>query len=217
MSPRERPLDRGRSRGHDTRRAIGKELRTGRTAVGLTLASVASATGISITELSRIERGQAPWVSVQALSEIAAVVGLDLSIKVYPGAQSLRDGRHAALLDRLRKVLHADLRWGTEVPLPIPGDQRAWDGLIVGSSWRYGVEAERNPIDGQALCRRLRLKERDGGVDGVILLLPDTRATRAFRAAFKDLLATDFAVGHTAAIRALASGTDPGGSAIVVL
>lgn len=79
------------------------------------------------------------------------------------------------------------------------------------------VECELNPIDGQALLRRLTLKQRDGMVDGVILLLPDTRQARLFRREFAQLLAEQFPVGSAEALRRLAAGLDPGGSAIVTL
>jgi hypothetical protein len=61
------------------------------------------------------------------------------------------------------------------------------------------------------------LKRRDGGVEGVILVLPDTRITRDFRRAFADLLAADFPVVGRVAVERLSAGADPGGSAVVVL
>ncbi|CAN5702243.1 hypothetical protein BH23CHL7_BH23CHL7_18230 [soil metagenome] len=217
MVTRERAADRGKDRGRDLIRSLGKEIRLARRSLGLSLESVATEVGISIAELSRIERGLAPWVSVVLLARIAAVVGLDLSVKVYPGARPLRDARHARVLVKFQRLLHASLRWGTEVPLPHAGDQRSWDGMITGRGWRYGTEAEMNPLDGQAVVRKLRLKARDGGVDGVILLLPDTRQTRQFRREFAALLVADFPVSGRRALDALAAGEDPGGSAIVVL
>lgn len=97
------------------------------------------------------------------LAQLCALVGLDLAARAYPGGvPALRDTRHGRLLNRFRVRLHRTLRWGTEVPLPNPGDQRAWDAMIRGEGWRYGTEAELNPIDGQALIRRLTLKTRDG-------------------------------------------------------
>lgn len=217
MATRERPVDRGRERGRDLMRALGKDIRQARRGLGLSLRFVAAQVGISAMELSRIERSLAPWVSIYLLATICAVVGLDLSARTYPGGQALRDGRQARLLVKLRQRLHAALGWSTEVPLPIVGDQRAWDGFIRGPGWRYGAECERNPTDGQALCRRIRLKLRDSGVDGVILLLPDTRRTREFRRQFADLLATDYPVPGRLALKRLAAGEDPGGSAIVVI
>jgi hypothetical protein len=66
----------------------------------------------------------------------------------------------------------------TEVPLPIVGDLRAWDAVIRGVDWRRPVEAETVVDDIQALERRLALKVRDGGVDGVILVIADTPRNR---------------------------------------
>ena len=195
---------------------IGREIRLARQQLGLSIATVAREVGISPSELSRIERGMAEWASVVVLAQICAVVGLDLSVKAYPGGRPIRDAQHAALLARFRARLHPSLRWSTEVPLPNPGDQRAWDGMVRGERWRYGTEAELNPIDGQALVRRLTLKQRDGGVDGVILLLPDTRQARHFRREFAGLLAADFPMRGSVALERLGAGLDPGGSAIVV-
>ena len=158
-----------------------------------------------------------PGVGLLSLARLCAIVGLDLSVRAYPGGPPIRDARHAALLTRFRSTLHPSLRWGTEVPLPNPGDQRAWDAMIRGDGWRYGTEAELNPIDGQALIRRLTLKQRDGAVDGVILLLPETRQARLFRREFADLLAADFPVSARVALARLAAGADPCGSAVVII
>ncbi|MDL2335791.1 MAG: hypothetical protein QFC55_07160, partial [Chloroflexota bacterium] len=127
------------------------------------------------------------------------------------------DARHGRQLAKLHGRIHSTLGWATEVPLPIPGDQRAWDALIRGPDWRYGIEAEMNPIDGQAMLRRLHLKQRDGIVDGVILLLPDTRQSRLFRREFAHELASVFPVRGTTALQLFAAGLDPGGSAVIVL
>jgi hypothetical protein len=129
----------------------------------------------------------------------------------------LRDARHARLLGTLQRRLHVRLAWRTEVPLPLRGAQRAWDATISGQGWRYGVEAEMNPSDGQAILCRLQLKQRDGGVDGVILLLPETRQPRLFRREFAPLLAAQLPVPSRRALAALTVGGNPGGSSIVVL
>lgn len=185
--------------------------------MGLSIAFVARHVGISPAELSRIERGEAEWVSVLVFARLCAVTGLDLSVRAYPGGMPIRDGRHAALLNRFRLRLHSILRWATEVPLPNPGDQRAWDAMVRGDGWRFGIEAEMNPIDGQALVRRLNLKQRDVAVDGVILLLPDTRQARQFRREFAVLVAAQFPVAGSLALKRLGSAQPPGGSAIITL
>jgi hypothetical protein len=113
--------------------------------------------------------------------------------------------------------LHSMLLWNLEVPMPDPRDQRAWDAVIRGKDWREAVEAETGPRDGQALARRIALKRRDSGVDGVILLLPRTARTREFLAQFGSLLAGDFPVDGGLILRRLAAGQNPGGSGIVLL
>jgi len=113
--------------------------------------------------------------------------------------------------------LHAILRWALEVPLPATGDQRAWDAMVTGGNWRYGVEAETAPQDSQALSRRLELKLRDGGVNGVILLLPESRRSRAFLNAVDPAFRATFPVPPRLTLDRLGAGLDPGGSAIVVL
>src|SRR5262249_16423991 len=81
------------------------------------------------------------------------------------------------------------LRWRTEVPLPIEGDLRAWDAMITGPRWRVAVEAETVIEDVQALERKLSRKQRDGGIDHVMILIADThrnrRAVAAAPAAFR--------------------------------
>lgn len=178
---------------------------------------MAKAVGISPSELSRIERGLAQWVSVITLSRLCAVVGLDLAVRAYPGGPPFRDHRHGQLLEHLHAALRVSLGWALEVPLPNPGDQRAWDAMIRGSGWRYGAECEMNPIDGQALLRRINLKQRDGLVNGVILLLPDTRQTRLFRREFRAALDEAFPVPRATALGRLVAGLNPGGSASITL
>ncbi|MEX2548308.1 MAG: helix-turn-helix transcriptional regulator [Chloroflexota bacterium] len=217
MVAKQRAFDRGTARGLSLIRVIGGEIRLARVQRGLSIARVAREVGISAAELSRIERARAEWVSVIVLARLCAVVGLDLAARAYPGGSPIRDARHATLLTRFRARLHPSLRWSTEVPLPNPGDQRAWDAMIRGDGWRYGTEAELNPIDGQALIRRLTLKQRDGLVDGVVLLLPDTRQTRQFRREFADLLAADFPVPARLALTQLSNGLDPGGNSMIIL
>ena len=194
-----------------------REETTARRDRGLSLVDVGRAVGFSAAMGSRIERGLVPDVGLIRLSAMLSVVGLDLSARAYPGGSPLRDAGHAALLGRFRACLHSSLRWSVEVPLPRPGDQRAWDGFVRAADWRYGVEAETHPTDGQALARRLELKVRDGDVDGVILILPATRHARLFLAATIDLLSPVFPVPGRRALELLRAGVDPGGNAIVII
>ena len=210
MATRERAVDRGTDRGRQLVRQLGRELRVARQALGLSLRTVGAAAGVSATLVWRIEHGLAPSVGVVLLAQLFAIVGLDLTAKAYPGGSPLRDAPHSGLLAALRLRLHEMLRWGLEVPLPMPGDQRAWDAMVTGQGWRYGVEAETAPQDSQALGRRLELKLR-------VLLLPETRRSRAFLDAVDRGFLSAFPVNPRLALQRLAAGQDPGGSSVIVL
>jgi transcriptional regulator with XRE-family HTH domain len=193
------------------------ELRRARADRGLSQAEVGRAVGLSGPQVCRIERGRSPEVSIAVLCRLLAVVGLELSARAYPAGEPICDRAHAALLGRFRARLHGSLRWRLEVPLPAPGDLRAWDGQVGGPGWRLGVEAETRPTDLQALQRRLALKQRDGGVDGLILVLSDTRHNRELLRAHGDDLVERFPVPGRGAVELLAAGMLPGGNAIVLL
>jgi transcriptional regulator with XRE-family HTH domain len=183
----------------------------------LSLAAVARAVGLSTSQVSRIERGLVERVSVHDLARLHAAVGLELSVRSFPGGQPIRDGAQVGLLGAFREHLHRSLGWSVEVPLPLPGDRRSWDGVVRGRDWRYGVEAETAPRDSQAVARRLQLKIRDGDVDGCLLVVRPTVQTRRFLATAGDLLRAAFPVDGAGALELLRAGVDPGGSAIVVL
>ncbi len=102
------------------------------------------------------------------------------------------------------------------MPLPIPGDMRAWDALIKGDRWLLGVEAETVIDDIQALERRLSLKVRDGQVDGVILLVADTPRNRRALMGAREALA-DLPHRTRAILGPLRSGKYPGASGIVII
>jgi transcriptional regulator with XRE-family HTH domain len=218
VATRQRPADLGTEHGRRIRTQLGAEVRTARIDRGLGLAHVGRAVRLSASEVSRIERGILESVSIVQMTRLLAVVGLELSARAYPGPQPIRDAAHVHLLSRFHGRLHPELRWGTEVPLPRPGDPRAWDALVSsGSDWRYGVEAETSPRDSQALVRRLNAKARDGAVDGVILVLPTTRRSREFLHAAGEALRPSFPIDGRRALELLAAGVDPGGSTIVVV
>ena len=213
----ERLMDRANQRADAAIRGAGREIRIARRDRNLSLDRAGAAAGISAAATSRIERGLTPEVSVLRLTQLAEVVGLELSLRLFAGGSPIRDDVHASLLGRCRDGMHPSLRWSIEVPLPNPGDDRAWDAMVSGPGWRYGVEAETAPRDVQALSRRLALKLRDGGVDGVLLVLPRTRRVREFLAASRGMLDAAFPITGTSALARLKDGLDPGGSSIILI
>jgi transcriptional regulator with XRE-family HTH domain len=212
----DRPIDRANRLTTAILMDAGRELRLARIGAGLSQREVAAAGGVSHPTVSRLERGKAPAVTVLVLARVGGAVGLQLSARFFPGDDPIRDAGQTKLLHRLRRRVHPALRWRTEVPLPLPGDRRAWDAAIAGRGFTIGVEAETRIRDAQAVLRKTNLKQRDGGLDHVVLLVSDTRANReALRHAADQLAA--FTVTQRDALRALRSGVDPGGSALVIL
>lgn len=183
---------------------------------GISQDAIGAACGMSGSAVGRIETGFTRTVDVRTLAAIAAAVGLDVRLRAYPAGDPIRDAGQIRLLERLRTRLHPGLRWSTEVPLRIEGDLRAWDALIRGDAWRIAVEAETVLDDLQAQERRLALKQRDGGMDHVILLVADTRRNRRALAAAPVTFAT-FSRDARRALHALSSGVDPGTGAILIL
>ena len=114
---------------------IGDEIHVARVAVGISQAAMAKQAGISRSKAGRIERGEYQQVPLVELTMLAAVVGLELSVRAFPVGPPLRDHAHAALLERFRQVLHPSLSWSTEVPLPNANDLRAWDAMVRGGDF----------------------------------------------------------------------------------
>jgi transcriptional regulator with XRE-family HTH domain len=216
MTTRERAIDRGHRNAARALATIGAELREARVAAGLSQGFVAEAAGSSRAEISRIERAGTPMVPVRRLAAVAAVVGLDLSVRLYPAGLPLRDQAQLALLARFRRLLPRDIVWRSEEPLPIPGDPRAWDACVSGPAWTAYVDAETRLRDIQALQRRTALKQRDTGTARAILLVADTRANRSILASLAAPLIPD-AVPGKALLEALVAGQDPGGSGVILL
>ena len=176
---------------------------------------MAGATNVDQAEISRIERGRRSGLTARSLARLAAAVGLELSVRLFPAGEPIRDKAHAALLERFRRAVGDRWEWAAEVPLPIPGDRRAWDRRLRGHGVGIGVEGETRPTDMQELQRGLALKKRDGQVDRLILVLADTDWCR--RIVRLNDIESMFPVPGKVALRALAEGRDPGGDAIVLL
>ena len=217
MGSRERAVEVGAARAREVLARLVAEARTARLASGLGQQDVARALGISRSQYSRIEGGLSPDLSIAMAARLFAVVGQDLSVRAYPAGDPIRDAAHAALLERLRIRCHRSFRWRTEVPLPIPGDLRAWDATAVCPETRIGIEAETRLSDVQALDRRLALKERDGGMDRLMLLVLDSRSNRDVIRSHGEILAVRFPVRGARALELLGAGVDPGGNALILL
>jgi transcriptional regulator with XRE-family HTH domain len=217
MPPRLRALQEAERRSTRSLREQGAELREARIAAGLTQADVARALGSSASKVGRIERGEDMQVSAVDLARVAAVVGRQLWMRIYPAPGALRD---APQLDVEAKLLEEIKGAAWEVMLEqdvgIVGDLRAFDVELRGVV-RIGVEFFTRLRDVQAQIRPVMQKQRDSGVDRLLLVFKDTHANRrAVREAGPALRAA-FPMQGRLLIAALREGRDPGANGILFL
>jgi transcriptional regulator with XRE-family HTH domain len=198
---------------------LGADLRDARLARGLRQIDVARATDVSDARISRVERGRLRGLAIAELARHAAAVGLKLHARFYPNAGGLRDAAQLDLLRRLRARIGDTYTWLLEAPLPIPGDQRAFDALLTqpGNPTTVAIEAITRLRDAQAQLRAATRKQRDGNATRLVILLRASHANRTALATAADVLATTFPLATRATLAALSAGEDPGENGIVLL
>ncbi len=172
---------------------------------------------MSRSQYGRIERGEIASLTVEQACRAAAAVGLGISTSVWPDGDPVRDAGQQRLRGRLRDVMPAAATWQTEVPMPIPGDKRAWDAVATLGGRRAGCECEMRLTDMQAVERRLRLKLRDGNVDVLLLVVADTVANRRVLRLHREALRSLLPLDSREVLAALRAGRLPGANGIVIL
>jgi hypothetical protein len=215
MSTRDGAVARARRIAEEDRRLVAAELARAQRSTGLSDAEIGRACGLSRFVVGRTLSGARSATNVE-LAIIGAALGQDVRLKAYLAGDAIRDAGQQRLIGRLRRHLHPSIGITTEVGLPLPGDLRAWDAMLRTTTWRRPVEAETAIDDVQAVDRRVQLKVRDGAVDGVILLVADTRRNRRALAAAPSAF-TGFDRNARRVLRELRRGRDPGGTSIVLI
>jgi hypothetical protein len=172
---------------------------------------------MSHSQFGRIERGSLPELTLDQACRAAAAVGLRMTLRTWPDGDPVRDAGQLALLNRFRTHLPPGATWRTEVPMPLPGDRRAWDAAISLAGRRAGCEAETSLRDLQALERRLALKLRDGEVDVLILLVADTATNRRVLAAHRENLRSLLPLDGRGIMASLRAGRLPEANGLLVL
>jgi transcriptional regulator with XRE-family HTH domain len=194
----------------------GEELGVTRRARGVSLRAIGRQLGVSVDRLVRAEQGDPATLTIDLAARYAAVLGLQIAVSLHPDGDIVRDQPQLALLDRFRRRLPAGVRWRTEAPIPITGDQRSGDAIVGLGQIDILVEAETHLGDFQAVERRIATKSRDLGVDRVVLLLADTRHNRELVNTLP-AIRERFPVEMRAWFRAIGLGEVPGGDALVIL
>lgn len=218
MPTRDRRLDRARATARRLTSSVIADIREARVSAGLSQRDLGTAVGISASQVARFERGTLRDIGVEQLCRLSIGVGLDPSIRLYPGPDAVRDVAQLRLLERLRTRVATGIRWRVEVPLHGRTDARAWDAVADRHGCVDAIEAETRLRDLQAVERRVALKKRDDTtVVHVILLIADTRGNRLALAEGREGLRSDFPLDTRAALAGLGQGRCPGASAVIVL
>lgn len=217
MANRIRTLDAARRHWDRTAIELGDQLRVARHALGLTLKQVGEALGVSDSEVSRRELGRSSRVSGQKLAVHAAAVGLRLSVKLWPIGGGIRDAAQARYIAMFVARVGRLWRVMLEAPIPIAGDLRAIDILLLNDAARIAVEVITRLADLQTQVRAAQLKARDIGATRLILVIAATHANRTALNAARSTLAEAFDLDTRRLMADLAAGRDPGRDGIVLL
>jgi transcriptional regulator with XRE-family HTH domain len=204
----------------DLRRRLGQDLRRFRLDAGLSIRSVASAAGMDPSHLSLIERGlREP--SLAALTAIAAVLGLDVGLRLYPTTgPTIRDRHQAPIVETVIRSL--DSTWRKAVEVRVRSPARGVIDLVIVREAVVAVEVHSELRSVEQLIRWAADKAESlpsaeswpilsGGRQLTIDRLLVIRSTRANRAIVKAHAAT-FATAYPAnpdSILAALTGTAP--------
>ncbi|MBA2570853.1 MAG: helix-turn-helix transcriptional regulator, partial [Chloroflexi bacterium] len=98
----ERLRDLGTGRGLRLLREVASEIRDARLAAGMSQQAVADAVRMSRSAYGRVERAEVRDAGCVRLARICRVLGLDLSLRVYPAGPPIRDAAQIRLLKRFQ-------------------------------------------------------------------------------------------------------------------
>jgi transcriptional regulator with XRE-family HTH domain len=197
------------------------ELRQTRVRAGVSQEQLASDLGISQGAYSRIETGRLGDVGVIAISQIASVLGYEVSVGLHPIGDPVRDKGQLACGRRFGALLSDRWRVTDETLLPGAGEQRAWDKLLrltdAAPRYQVGADIESRVWDIQAIVRRTRARERDGQVDHILIVLADSAHNRRIADELRRALGADYATGSPRIMAALRKGERLSGSGVVLV
>lgn len=198
-------------RGRDLRRWLGRQVFRLRTETGVTQAALAHAAGIDQAHLSRIERGTAR-PSLDVLVGVAAALGADLSVRLFPGVgPRLQDRFQAPMIEALLRIL--DPRWTALAEVPVGQPTRGIVDLVlndgtVGISIAGEAQSELRRLE-QSIrwstekSEMLASRRIYGPEVSRLLLLRSTVATRDLARQFEATLSAAFPARTADAVAAL--------------
>lgn len=205
-------------------RSIGRDVRQHRSDAGRSQAIIAEAAGLSRSHLSRIEAGNAE-PSVEVLMAIAAALGCDLSVRLFPNTgPRIRDRLQVAMLEALLALLHP--RWLRRPELPVYRPVRGVIDLVLADPIAHEAVATELQSQLRRVEQQIRwsvqkadalagLPEFDGERVGRLLVVRNTAAMReVVRAAARTLTAA-YPARADEAIASLAGDARWPGAAVI--
>lgn len=218
MATHERIRERGRRKGDAAELRFIEELRIARTSLGLSQATAASIAGIDRSTWTRIEERRRRVPTWSIAGQMAAAVGLDLSVGLYPSELIPRDTKQSLLSSALHGWAGPGWGWRSEVHVAV-GDQRAWDQLGTHRTTGAILPAECESMigDAQALCRRLTAKREAAGGLPLLLVVRDTHRNRASVRIAADVLYQEFPLPARTALELVQDGRSLPASSLVFL
>ena len=210
--PRTRPIIAARRTRAQLAR-MAEEIRVARATLALPRAAVARRARLANSTVQRAERGDAV-LGVGTLAAVMEAVGLDLVLRAYPGTRPhLRDERHAAMVDQIRRA--AARTWRARIEVPAGDHGRSADLVLYGADEVIHVEVERRILDLQAQIRSATGKREALAASTerpvrLVVALEDVRHNRAAIRGHLDLVASRFPAGTREIRRVLRGGTPLG-------
>jgi transcriptional regulator with XRE-family HTH domain len=99
------------------RQAVGRELQRARLEAGLSIRRVGREAGVDPSHIRRVELGVSA-LSEDALVAVSAVVGHDVSVRLYPSSgPRVRDHVQVRMLETLLRALQP--RWRARLEVPV--------------------------------------------------------------------------------------------------
>jgi hypothetical protein len=163
-----------------------------------------------------LESGNVP-PTIAAIAGVAAVLGLEFAASLHPAGESIRDKGHQVLLARALTLLNPVWRISRELPFANLGDPRTWDAGLRIPEQSVGLEAETRVRDVQALVRKMHHRERDGGMDEIVLVLARTAHNRRVLPELQQALGPEFATPARVILKALREERPLPGSGVILL
>ena len=216
MPVRESAVNAGARRGRHLTRMLGAEVRGARRMAGISQDTLGAAVGLSGSEVGRVERGEAPWLTLDHAARLLGAVGLDLWVRAYPGGLPVRDAAHLHLLARFEARLPSSVRCHREWPIPDSSDRRALDLLPRGATLQDRSRGGDGPGRPPGIGTDINLKRRDAALERMILLVRDSvRNREILRSA--DALRTVVSTRHARRDGRPGARSDPDSDGIVIL